>query len=109
MHVGNPCGLEPHHHCNCYYVKEYDESLDITCFNASITNCSWSRIINNMSVPIGDSIRVNANTITLPGDFDLWGYGTFMAKFSNEDSCLYSVIPSISAGTVTMLRNGVLP
>ena len=72
--------------CDCYYLKRYDESLTISCFDEN-NNCNWFHNISNMLKPVQ-----NASEITLPGNFDLESYGTFISNLSNS-LCHYLVMP----------------
>ena len=94
--------------CNCHFIKRYDETLDIPCINST---CTWSHLINNISMPIEDRFLASANGISLPGNFDPRSYGTFVAKFSGDDSCSYLVVPPLSPteGMYVYVANYIVP
>ena len=79
--------------CNCRYVKPYNQSLSIPCFNSF--NCNWYHRIDCTLQPFQN--MTNTNGIGLPANFDPESYGIFTSNTSN-DSCYYAVIPPSNLG-----------
>lgn len=88
--------------CNCYYIKDYGEELNISCF-ALGSDCHWFHKINNTNERIEDIFRNDANGISLPGNSNVSNYGNFTANSSNG-SCSYLVVPPISTNRGTYMH-----
>ena len=90
--VGQLCGQQI---CNCSYIKDYHESLYISCSD-SANDCMWFHSLNNRLVPIEEKFLTNnRNVIKLLGYYDNESYGRFIAINSSNHSCHYSVVPPL--------------
>ena len=72
--------------CNCCYVKNYTEQLNITCMEQ---NCNWYHNICSTS----ELIKENSGFLVLEGNFNPNSYGNFIATQSNN-LCYYLIVPT---------------